>query len=113
MSTPNAYIKEADTTVLYKKTLNTLAPVLALNCHETFSKFNAKKAVQTDPFDMAKEQDDVLTCARETVNYVETNYKAEMIKYQECLEANPGNMVKCADLRDDLSKCVLKGLAKK
>ena len=31
MSTPDAYIKEADTTILYKKTLNTLAPVSLLD----------------------------------------------------------------------------------
>ena len=106
------YIPGADVTMLYKQTLNTLAPVLAMTCHEHMTAFNAKKKAGAHPFETAKEQDSVLSCARATVRYVQAEHAKELENLEKCLKANKGSQANCATVRDELSKAVLKNLDK-
>lgn len=86
--------------------------MLALTCADAFGKFNAKKSANASPMECVEEQDEVLTCAKETIKFVEKEHKLEVSKYQACLDANPRNFAKCAELRDALCKTVLRNYDK-
>lgn len=83
-----------------------------MTCADAFGKFNAKKSANASPMECVDEQDEVLTCAKETIKYVEKEHKLEVSKYQSCLDANPRNIAKCAELRDALCKTVLRNYDK-
>lgn len=112
MPSSQDYIPGADVTMLYKRTLNTLAPVLAMTCYESMAAFNAKKKAGAHPLECAREQDSVLSCAKSTVNYVQAEHVKELEDLEACLASNKGNQAKCVDVRDALSKAVLKNLNK-